>query len=410
MYTITQEIFMGGAQKSMMHPYDNLELTFGQWLDISQDLFIVGKFREKMDGCNLTWRYDADEDQVYIARNVTSMAEGGQKLEDYEASLATHPAKDQFIKGVRMIQRIQPKIRFMKDWPAWRKAWFNCEVIDSESPQTLRYQSDCLIVHENCMYDPDTNRSVPINITDLHHFASRVSEPDWPVYHEVTLDLNGEPEDLFEWMAFVHEEMRKFNLVRENTISDYVSLKLYHHLVDMNLKIDQLDLFEAALSVTGKAKFNLRQWTNRNKGLDNDTIQSFRNLALSANRLKNINFALRDLKKHWLKLGAKVLQYCVSELVSDAEFAEKRLRNMIRYNRGGIEEYKNSHSRQYQNFLMEYDRWLSYGVVPQQVEGIVIFHETGIYKVTGAYQAMNRVCGTLRYEFNDKWQEPQEVK
>ena len=58
---------MGGAQKSMLHPYEDHDLTFAELFSFAKTFAQGGTFNEKMDGCNLTWRFR--DDTFYLARN-----------------------------------------------------------------------------------------------------------------------------------------------------------------------------------------------------------------------------------------------------------------------------------------------------------------------------------------------------
>ena len=58
---------MGGAQKSMLHPYEDLDTTFRELFSFAKTFAKGGTFKEKTDGCNLTWRFR--DDKFYLARN-----------------------------------------------------------------------------------------------------------------------------------------------------------------------------------------------------------------------------------------------------------------------------------------------------------------------------------------------------
>ena len=44
---------MGGAQKSMLHPYEDLDTTFRELFGFAKTFAKGGTFKEKVDGCTL---------------------------------------------------------------------------------------------------------------------------------------------------------------------------------------------------------------------------------------------------------------------------------------------------------------------------------------------------------------------
>ena len=72
---------MGGAQKSMLHPYEDLDLTFRELFTMAKMFADGGSFREKVDGCNLTWRFDGEN--FLLARNWEHFRSNGQTVQNY---------------------------------------------------------------------------------------------------------------------------------------------------------------------------------------------------------------------------------------------------------------------------------------------------------------------------------------
>ena len=137
---------MGGAQKSMLHPYEDLDTTFRELFGFAKTFAKGGTFKEKMDGCNLTWRFR--DDTFYLARNYEHFRTGGQSIEDYRTYLKGHPAEDQFGRALDRLERMRNVIKasqFFDDYDDG--VWVNMEVIDKKAPQMLRYDIDCFVIH-----------------------------------------------------------------------------------------------------------------------------------------------------------------------------------------------------------------------------------------------------------------------
>ena len=53
----------------------------------------------------------------------------------------------------------------------------------------------------------------------------------------------------------------------------------------------------------------------------------------------------------------------------------------------------------------ELEKFVSYNVEPQIIEGFVFETDRYIVKLTGAFQALNRITGTARYQFGEIFEE-----
>ena len=137
---------MGGAQKSMLHPYEDLDTTFRELFSFAKIFAKGGTFNEKVDGCNLTWRYR--DDTFYLARNYANFRSGGQTIEEYRTHLEGHPAEAQFSRALDRLERMRNAIKasqFFDDYDDG--VWVNMEVIDKKAPQMLRYDIDLSLIH-----------------------------------------------------------------------------------------------------------------------------------------------------------------------------------------------------------------------------------------------------------------------
>ena len=142
---------MGGAQKSMLHPYEDLDLTFRELFTMAKMFAAGGTFQEKTDGCNLTWRYDGND--FLLARNWEHFRSGGQSIKDYRAYLVGHPAEVQFTRALDRLEKLRNAfIASGINDDIERDVWFNMEVIDKDAPQMLRYDIDCFVIHNLCRF------------------------------------------------------------------------------------------------------------------------------------------------------------------------------------------------------------------------------------------------------------------
>lgn len=410
---------MGGAQGSMMHPYDDIEITFKELLTIVDTVSHGGKFKEKVDGVNITWKPSIKDATIYIARN-KGMMKDPITIDQFEKSLKGHPAAEQFLKGSRMVRQtwtkmmeliLQTRMRYamIDDIP-----WFNCEIIDRDSPQMLRYDMDALVIHEfqdddGNEYESkfDDNNTIEKIVQDL--IGTKVSTTGdinasaFTIYTTVDVKLNriktGTRRDM---EAFIYGQMRRYGLAPDNTIQDYIFEKCYKELCQL---IDTQDAFEIAMNVARVDRFSLREIKLRNEG-DEDKLAIIDEWGQSKNRLKIINRVLRDFKDKWLWWGAQVLRGEHSALIYNKERALSRMNELIDFNVDWVRD-NDKWSADYEGFCLSYEKWCDYQTgIPQLIEGIVIEGNNGnLYKITGAFQLQNRITGYTRYTHNIKFQE-----
>ena len=194
--------------------------------------------------------------------------------------------------------------------------------------------------------------------------------------------------------------MKEHNLGLENTLGDYIFKS-----VEDSLLLENVDAYHAAQvaeNVTGRGKHDIRK-IRESYGTG---LQEYINkLGLSSNRIRTINEILRPIKDCWLSFGAKRLEGIVSSLITDPEKATTRLDDLIDFNITVVNDRRLEKPTIYNGFHDPREKFVSHDVEPQIIEGFV--HETDRYivKLTGSFQALNRITGTARYQFGEKFEE-----
>ena len=394
---------MGGAQKSMLHPYDDHDTTFGELFSIAKTFARGGTFKEKMDGCNLTWRFR--DNKFYVARNYEHFRSGGQTIEDYRAYLKGHPAEGQFTRGLDRLERMRNVIKatgFFDDYDDG--VWVNMEVIDKKAPQMLRYDIDCFVIHNLCRFvetpKPHTER---VNTTgfNLKRFSNILCLSGIRVMHAPTLTIpKMKFNHFYHFRNYISSLMNEYGLGLDNTIGDYIFESIKDSLLLEN--IDAEHATQIAENVTGRGKHDIRK-IRAHYGSD---LQEYINkLGLSSNRIKTINGAVSPLKGCWLSFGAKRLDGVVSSLITDAERAKERLDDIIEWNINVMNNRRLENPSIYNGFYEQLDKFCAMDVEPQIVEGFVYETDRYIVKLTGAFQSLNRITGTARYQFGEIFEE-----
>ena len=141
------------------------------------------------------------------------------------------------------------------------------------------------------------------------------------------------------------------------------------------------------------------------EGYSKDVQEYINRLALSSNRIRTINGTLSPIKGCWLSFGAKRLDGVVSSLITDAEKAKERLDDIIEWNINVVNDRRSEKPSIYNGFYEQLDKFCCMDVEPQIIEGFVYETDRYIVKLTGAFQSLNRVTGTARYQFGELFEE-----
>ena len=159
---------------------------------------------------------------------------------------------------------------------------------------------------------------------------------------------------------------------------------------------------QLAENVSGRAKHDIRKIR---EGYDKPIQDYINKLCLSSNRIKTINGVIGPIKQCWLSFGARRLEGVVSCLITDPESAVARLDDIIDFNIDVVNDKREENPTIYRGFHEQLEKFVSHDVEPQIIEGFVFETDRYIVKLTGAFQALNRITGTARYQFGELFEE-----
>lgn len=394
---------MGGAQKSMLHPYEDFDLTFGELFSFAKTFARGGTFNEKIDGCNLTWRFDGQE--FRLARNYEHFRSGGITVTEYRDYLKGHPAEDQFTRALDRLERMKSAViasGFNDDYDDG--VWINMEVVDQKAPQMLRYDIDCFVIHNLCRFvekpKPHTEVVEPTSMS-LNRFSAVLCLSGIRVMHGLTVTIpKMKFSDFYTFRNYVFHLMNEYDLGLENTLRDFIYESIKDALYPEPIEEEHVTML--AENVAAGGKHDIRKIR---EGYGKDTQDFINRLCLSSNRIKTINSILAPIKESWLSFGAKRLEGVVSSLITDAEKAQERLDDIIEWNIMVVNDRREEKPTIYNGFFEQLDKFCSMGVEPQIIEGFVFETDRYIVKLTGAFQSLNRITGTARYQFGESFEE-----
>jgi len=395
---------MGGAMKRMLHPYEVLDFSFEdlckimlQMLDGSIDAC------EKVDGTNMTWKSDLFG-SVMFARNQGHIKEGGLGYHAMAELFDNHPAKDQFLEGLNAISNKAAAA----DWVhVLDDVWLNTEIVSSRFPQAFKYDTSALVIHNAATF---VNGNVEQYQSDelkkyIDHLSSKKS--GWKVYGRLDMKLEdrlneGHYDEFIQDIKVLLRETNPAEADLSIKISDYVWEEIFMKI----LALDVVSSNDASSIADSIVKDEVFKW-NHLVPKHNPKYAEFREICIRKNRDKQVNEALSSLRFIWEKYCAKVLEPLKSHLIEDITVHRNRMQELIDWNFEELAkrmENPDTKDDKIVKLWMEYHthlaRYKSLGVEPPAIEGIVFKHpklKNKLLKITGAFPAINRVVGVVRY-------------
>ena len=395
---------MGGAQKSMLHPYDDLDLTFRELIGFAKMFSKGGKFREKVDGCNLTWRFNGED--FLLARNYSHFRAGGITTTEYREYLKGHPAEGQFTRSLNRLEKLRDAmtcIGFYEDYGD--EVWINMEVIDKQEPQMLRYDHDCFVIHNLCKFI-DGKRPHTENVDTKEISLSKMAEilciSGVRVLHAPHVKVDRmHPTHYRKFQEFMMSILSQCKLGFDDTLRDYVQRSIIEAL-QQETPIDFDDALKLSENVSGKGKHNIKQIREK---YDEEAQRCINDMCLSSNRIKATNRVMMCIKHAWLDFGANCLEGVQSSLIDDPIRARDRIDDMIDFNAEVVDKHRLGQPNVYFGFTRQLETFVNFDVEAQIIEGFVFETERARYKLTGAFQSLNNICGTARYQLGELFPE-----
>lgn len=405
---------MGGCGKHMMHPYDDLDMTFGDLINFIK-LASSGALRacEKIDGVNVHWRKDYIGQHLF-ALNMSDMKKGGINIVELSCRLKDHPARDQFLSGCYAILNQTKDIHPFRDYLYPR--WINTEIVSKEHPQCIRYDRNCLVFHDLVYYNETTKSAVSC-------LDDKVSKAEWETFTKWYCDSKEyRTNDKNRWYMYHKLLVEKYetdateyiqevkSIMEEYSLEDTSTLRNYYGLMTVKECSKWLPLKHAAQvsdNVWCGGKWKIREIRKHLAGSFDK--KRFDRISLSKNRQGYRGECKTRMRTLFDRFGAVLVSHLPSNLISDSEKERERLEEQIRFN---IIQAGEIHIKEHRNLWVELkenlERFESLNVDCPVMEGIVVDYNDRKYKLTGAFPSMNRCAGAVRYSLGINFESEKE--
>ena len=400
-------LFEGGAAGHMMHPFDDHSLTFGDFKKIANSALQGGldfeqQPAEKTDGQNLF--ASVKDGQAIFSRNkgqlIAPLDLSGiiDMFTDHKSALV----EETYITAAKDLAAALPKI---KDLSVFNdgKSFLNMELMFTKNPNVINYDRGNLIQFHGIVHTDGqgniTGESQKVG-TELAKAVKDVGADIQKTYTIIPPQLLKLAKDVnFEVRIAYYE--KKIDKLRDTYgLSDTDEVKMYHEAwwrnqIEENFSDLDPTIKEGLLlrwAYLDKKTLNMRELKKAVTPEQAKAVKEY-----DAQRNKKYKENILPFENLFLELGSDILRNASNFVAASPDEEKARLQNQIRTEADKIK--KNGDLSQIAKVEKELERLESVGGIEAIVpaEGIVFKYNGKLFKLTGAFAAINQLMGIIRY-------------
>ena len=406
-------LLMGGAYGHMQHPFDDSNLTFGDFKSMITRLLKGGvnveSVTEKLDGQNLmvSWK----NGQLIAARNkgqiknfgenslttagVKKMFAGRGELE--KAFAGTMEDLENAIKGLSEKQRGAMFDNGHK--------WMNLEIIYEPTQNVIPYGKDMIIFHGNLEYDKEGNtigqdegsgKKLAGMIKQINQEIQNTFEIRGPVALSLPTSQDFKADQQY-FIKKLYNLQKKYKLKNTDKITRYHE-KWWENKIDSEAKKAKISLDRQTKNdYINRWVFGDKSKTLNKKNFPDEKVLNWAKTMDKVNFLKFAQQNVEPFENLFLELGAKVLTNVENLISASPEAAVRSIKKDLKSTISNL--YKGGDISKVSQLRRHLERLNKAGgfkrIVPS--EGLVFNYKGKTYKLTGTFAPINQILGSLKY-------------
>lgn len=404
-------ILEGGAAGHMSHPFDNNELTFGDFKEMIQaglsgSLNFEEEATEKTDGQNVFATIQNGE--VKFARNKGDM-KTPMSLSDFKTKFEGHPSKlvqdtFQFAADDLATSLIKLPINVQDEVFANGLNFMNMELIYSLNPNVIHYDVDVIQFHGVKITDGEGNITGEDNsaakklaglLRDVDAHIQKTFSIIPPQIIKIGKDINFD-ENKAKFIAKVDALKDTYGLTDADAVSRYHEM-WWRDQINLIFPDATQDIKEGLLlrwAYDDKKTLNIRDLEKMGLSkVQADAVKKFDKEDVKKKYKENI----RPFEDLFLELGSIILKNASNFLAASPDAEMQRLHNQLRSESDKIKA--NGDLSQIAKVEAELARLDRIGGIESIIptEGLVFVYKGHTYKLTGTFAAVNQLMGFIKY-------------
>ena len=392
----------GGAYGHMSHPFDDMDLTFGDLKNIISGALNgeLGIVREKTDGQALaiSWK----KGRLIAARNKSHLANAGANAMGIEAVASKFSGRGGLTDAYNFAMKdLSAAISGLSQKQKEKifdegKNFMNIEVIWPQSVNVIPYGQALLVFHNCIQYDESGSAIGQVSGAETL-LANMIKQINANIQSKYT--IQGPPitsipknENLSSKKGKYFSRLQK--LQSQFGLSDGDTVSVYHqswweNFIDTKAPVKVDKLTKQAL---------VRRWAFGDKGFRLNTISNpeLQKWAMDNDKVnvpKQQKDNMKSFEEIFLGVGADVLDFVGSVLTVHPEKAIRSIKT--RFKSVAAEVRGSGDITKIQKLKSELKRLNQLGGIERVVasEGLVFFYNGKTYKLTGTFAPLNQILG-----------------
>jgi len=403
-------LFEGGAAGHMAHPFDDKDLTFGDFkamidAGLRGELNFEEDATEKTDGQNAF--ATIQDGEVKFARNKTEL-KNPMTLSEFKNKFEGHPSKlvqDTFQFAAQDLARL-----LMALSPADQEKYFkngkdfmNMELIYSQNPNVIHYDTDVIQFHGIKETDGNGNITGTNNkpAKEIANILKKVQSDIGKTFKIIpprVIKLQKDLDFTTNKKRFINQVNaleKRYGLTDSDEVAKYHEM-WWRELIDKQFPALSQDVKEGLLkrwAYGDKKSLNMRSLAKQIGPKEAAMVKKFDKEDVAKKYKENI----RPFEDLFLELGSVILKNASDFLAANPSDEAQRLRAQIQT--AGSKIKKTGGADQVRKVEAELARLDRIGGIESifPTEGIVFKYKGKIYKLTGTFAAINQLLGIIKF-------------
>lgn len=403
----------GGLGGHMMHPYENINLTFADLKELINDIGTgnIEKAVEKTDGQNLwiSWKNGS----VVAARNSSELKAGGLSFEQLsEKFVGRGTIYDAFTSAHSTLQKAFDNMdnKYLKEIFGNANNWISIEIIYPAAANVINYDKNTIILHSMTLFDdegkevdndlvyPDIHPLLVNLIKKIENMQMASANEEWTIMGDVIHKI-GKIEDksaIQKLNSDLESIMNLYNLSLNNNLEDFMKVHFSRIIDEQEINIDedtQSKILERIVNERKSAiSFGELKTIFKNDG---DSYGKIREILSDKFINEEKKKALKPIIDLFAFIGLTALKNIRSGLLANPTEEAKRLTSLIKREEELIRSLNDAAK------IEKLERALSIigtNKLESAIEGLSFKWKGNTYKITGLFAPINQILGILKYE------------
>ena len=403
-------LFEGGAAGHMAHPFDDKDLTFGDFkamidAGLRGELNFEEDATEKTDGQNAF--ATIQDGEVKFARNKTelknpmTLSEFKNKFEGHASKLVQDTFQFAAQDLARLLMNLSPadQEKYFKNG----KDFMNMELIYSQNPNVIHYDTDVIQFHGIKETDGNgnitgTNNKPAKEIADILKKVQSDIGKTFKIIPPRVIKLQKDLDFTTNKKRFINQVNaleKRYGLTDSDEVAKYHEM-WWRELIDKQFPTLSQDVKEGLLkrwAYGDKKSLNMRSLAKQIGPKEAAMVKKFDKEDVAKKYKENI----RPFEDLFLELGSVILKNASDFLAANPSDEAQRLRSQIQA--AGSKIKKTGGADQVRKVEAELARLDRIGGIESifPTEGLVFKYKGKIYKLTGTFAAINQLLGIMKY-------------